>query len=294
MSGTTPAPLTPLETLTRTPRLNDGVAPLPDALQALYGVFDMPAAHHRPAVIGNFVSSLDGVVALNTPGVITGGGEISGFNQHDRMVMGILRAIADVVVVGAGTLRAAPKHLWLAEFIYPPMAAEYRALRAQLGLHPAPLTVIVSGSGDLDLSMLVFNTPEAEALIVTTETGMARLSQRPLPPPTRALAVTDGARVTAAAALAAAISLRPSDVILTEGGPSLMSDFLAESKLDELFLTLAPQVAGRSSANPRPGFADGYLFAPGDPRWGALLDVRRGGSHLFLRYGFDERGSAGG
>ena len=57
----------------------------------------MPRHAARPHVIGNFVTSLDGVVSLGIPGK-AGGGEISGFNPHDRMVMGLLRAAADAVV----------------------------------------------------------------------------------------------------------------------------------------------------------------------------------------------------
>ena len=60
-------------------------------------------------------------MSLNVPGQ-SGGGPISGFNQQDRMVMGLLRAVADAVIVGAGTLRSAPQHLWTAEYIYPPLA----------------------------------------------------------------------------------------------------------------------------------------------------------------------------
>ncbi|HEX9035433.1 MAG TPA: dihydrofolate reductase family protein [Ktedonobacterales bacterium] len=281
------AALTPLQTL-YTDQRGTAVA-LPGALNALYGRFTLPLrAEGRPSVIGNFVSSLDGVVALNTPGTITGGGEISGFNRHDRMVMGILRAISGAIVVGAGTLRAAPKHLWLAEFIYPPLAPAYAKLRASLGLRESPLTVIVSARGDLDLTLPVFNTPAAPALIVTTASGALRLGVRALPPSTTLMTVASERRVTAASVLEAIKNQRLCDVILNEGGPSLMSDFLAEGLLDELFLTLAPQIAGRSAANPRPGFVDGYLFAPDHPVWGTLLDLRRGGSHLFLRYGFAE------
>ena len=65
-----------------------------------------------------------------------------------------------------------------------------------------------------------------------------------------------------------------------------MGDFLAERVLDELFLTLAPQIAGRDGSVERPGLVSGKSFAPDDPRWGTLVSVRRGGSHLFLRYSF--------
>ena len=65
-----------------------------------------------------------------------------------------------------------------------------------------------------------------------------------------------------------------------------MTHFFAEGLLDELFLTLAPQVAGRDDSSERPGFVDGKHFAPEHPVWGTLIDLRRSKSHLFLRYAF--------
>ena len=63
----------------------------------------MPLPRTRPHVFSNFVTTLDGVVSLNTKGHASGG-DISGFNAQDRMVMGLCRAIADVVIIGTGTL----------------------------------------------------------------------------------------------------------------------------------------------------------------------------------------------
>ncbi|HLG51580.1 MAG TPA: hypothetical protein VKY56_08085, partial [Chloroflexota bacterium] len=64
--------------------------PMPPALAALYGELCFPHHAPRPYVIANFVTTLDGVVSLGLPGQ-SGGGEISGNNPHDRLVMGILR-----------------------------------------------------------------------------------------------------------------------------------------------------------------------------------------------------------
>ena len=64
-------------------------------------------------MVANFVSTMDGVVSLGVPGH-TGGAEISGANREDRMVMGLLRAVSDVVMVGASTFRAVPRHIWTA------------------------------------------------------------------------------------------------------------------------------------------------------------------------------------
>ncbi len=73
--------------------------PLPPELATLYGHLSLPARADKPYIIGNFVTTLDGVVALNVPGHY-GSGDISGFNQQDHMVMGLLRATADAIIVG--------------------------------------------------------------------------------------------------------------------------------------------------------------------------------------------------
>ncbi len=72
--------------------------PLPAELRRFYGPLRFPPRQNRPYVISNFVSTLDGVVSLNVPGQ-SGGGPISGEFQQDRMVMGLLRAVAEAVVV---------------------------------------------------------------------------------------------------------------------------------------------------------------------------------------------------
>jgi riboflavin biosynthesis pyrimidine reductase len=77
---------------------------------------------------------------------------------------------------------------------------------------------------------------------------------------------------------------QPMGLVLLEAGPRLTADFLAARIVDELFLTLSPQIAGRDDTSHRPGLAAGHIFAPADPLWGTLVDVRRAGSHLFLRY----------
>ena len=79
---------------------------------------------------------------------------------------------------------------------------------------------------------------------------------------------------------------------MTEGGPRLMGDFLAEKQLDELFLTLAPQIAGLDDATERPGLVAGKTFAPHQTLWGTLRGIKQGGSHLFLRYSFESATAA--
>jgi riboflavin biosynthesis pyrimidine reductase len=97
--------------------------------------------------------------------------------------------------------------------------------------------------------------------------------------------------LTAREILNAIVRINPScEIILIEGGPHLMGEFFAERFLDELFLTLSPQVAGRESSIERLGIVAEKIFAPDHPLWGKLISVKRGGSHLFLRYGFETAG----
>ena len=288
-------PLAPFATLFD--RAPGTAAPLPDALAALYGRFALPTGVGRAWVISNFVASLDGVVAYNDP-VSPGRGEISisASNPHDRAVMGLLRALADVVIIGAGTLRAVPRHLWTAAYIYPPLAEAYAALRLALGKPVAPLTVIVSGSGAVDTTLPVFQQAEAATLLVTAPEGAGRLAGRALGPQARIQVVAPhaageiAARATLDAALAAlAARAAPGGVsapplLLIEGGPRLLARFLAEGLLDEQFLTLAPQFVGRDDQFHRPGLIEGQRLAPDHPRWARLMSVRQADDFLFLRY----------
>jgi riboflavin biosynthesis pyrimidine reductase len=260
--------------------------PLPPALSTLYGHLSFPSHAGRPHVIGNFVTTLDGVVALKESGKV-GGGDISGFNVHDRMVMGLLRAVADVVIVGAGTLRSVPQHRWTARYIYPPLADAYWQLQSSLGKSAPPLNVIVTASGEVSMDLPVFQSGEVPVLIVTTPQGSRHISRQVVPSAVRVVTVQGDGKLSAQAILEAVSRMRQSEVILVEGGPQLMGDFFAERCLDELFLTLAPQIAGRDENAERPGLVSGKHFAPEHPLWGTLIGVKCGGSHLFLRYAFE-------
>jgi riboflavin biosynthesis pyrimidine reductase len=75
-------------------------------------------------------------------------------------------------------------------------------------------------------------------------------------------------------------------LVLCEGGPRLLGSLLAARAVDELFLTLAPQVAGRADDGARPGLVSGHAFEPETAPWARLVGVKHHGEHLYLRYGF--------
>jgi riboflavin biosynthesis pyrimidine reductase len=75
---------------------------------------------------------------------------------------------------------------------------------------------------------------------------------------------------------------------LCEGGPHLFGQLLQAHLIDELFLTLAPQVIGRDETARRLSLVEGVSFgARGEGRWASLASVRRAGDDLFLRYRFE-------
>jgi riboflavin biosynthesis pyrimidine reductase len=262
--------------------------PLPSALKTLYGSLRFPEPSDRPYVIGNFVTTLDGVVSLNAPGH-SAGGDISGFNRHDRIVMGLLRAVADAVIVGAATHRSVPDHLWTADYIYPELAGGYDELRSNMGKSKPPLNVIVTADGHIDADARVFQSGEVPVLILTTTQGADRIRQQKLPPAVQITAVQNHGQIMARSITEQVARVIPGDFMLMEGGPRLMGTFFKEKWLDELFLTLAPQVAGRDDSIMRPGLVAGHTFAPEQPLWGTLAGAKMAGSHLFLRYGFESK-----
>ena len=270
-------------------RETSGPSVLPEELRIAYGgdLWFPPSGRQRPYVIGNFVSTVDGVVSYEIAGK-SGGGDISGFDESDRFIMGLLRASADAVMVGAGTLhQTVPEHLFVAGRVYPGARDLYARYRSEaLKKTAPPLQVVVSGSGRVDLTRAVFRTPGIRTLIVTTEAGRDLLAASGA----GSLVSTEVRSLTGPVIAAASVLelLRAEfgvSLLLHEGGPTLFGRFLAEGCVDELFLTMAPQVAGRNTQPLRPGFVAAVEFLPETAPWLDLVSVKQRGNHLYLRYG---------
>jgi riboflavin biosynthesis pyrimidine reductase len=248
---------------------------IPKGLERLYGG---SLGFEAPSLYANFVSSLDGVVAIE--GEKNSSQMISGRSEADRFVMGLLRACADVVLIGAGTLRAAPGSLWTPEYIYPDAAAEFAELRRHLGRSNEPRLVLLTARGEMDPHHPAL---EAGALVLTTSSGATKLGNR-LPGSSSVVALGDGRAIDPVDVIS---TLRGEghEVVLSEGGPTLIAGLLHAGLLKELFLTLSPILAGRSAARGRPGLVHGIDLLPSRSLSGDLLSVRQHGSHLFLRHG---------
>ncbi|HTL60414.1 MAG TPA: dihydrofolate reductase family protein [Nitrospira sp.] len=257
-------------------------------LQALYDgdlVFPDPT-RTRPFIIGNFVQSLDGVVSFKIQGH-SGGGDISGRNEEDTFIMGLLRSCADAVLIGEETYRVAPGHFWTADFIHPKRKQEYQALRRRLAKRsPYPLTVIVSGKGSVDLDGALFRHSDVKTVVLTTKKGREHLEQKHGAALPADVQVLPGETVLHAGDMAGLLyesyGVR---LLVHEGGPTLFAGFLRDDLIDELFLTIAPQIVGGGASGERPNFSGHLSFGPEKAMWTTLLSVKSANTgHLFLRY----------
>jgi riboflavin biosynthesis pyrimidine reductase len=242
----------------------------------------------RPLVIANFVSTLDGVASYKIEGK-SGGSTISGSNPADKFIMGLLRASADAVMVGAGTLHdVSAESLWTPEYAYPDAKSFYAEYRVKALQKPEyPLLVIISGSGQLELDRAVFRTPAMRTVVITSSAGRDELRRRGTASPgsveVHALDSSSGS-IAPQAILQLLHSQLGVKKLLHEGGPTLFGQFLAANLVDELFLTLSPQIAGRQGDGPRPSVVQGVEFAPdAAPRF-QTLSVKERGAFLYLRY----------
>lgn len=278
--------LFPLETLFA--RESGQALPLKDELARLLGTVRLPLYAKPAHVVGNFVTTLDGVVALNVPGHMSGG-DISGFERSDQALMGLLRATADAVIIGAGTMRVERGSLLTPAAAAPWLEADYQELRTRLGKPKLPWNVLVTARGHLDLTLPAFQAGAVPLLVITTKRALPGLQAQVQGSMTRILAVQEEGTIAARTILEAVEQICGGSLWLVEGGPRLLDAFVAEQCLHELFLTLAPQIAGRIASLERPGLVAGTLFAPDQACWGELVAVRRSGSHLFLRYALRTR-----
>jgi len=263
---------------------------LPPTLAMLYGGgLHIPAQKERPYVVANFVESIDGVVSYNAPGQV-GGGMISGDNKQDQMVMGLLRAYADAVIFGSSSLREDAGHVRIPSFIAPQFAEDYDAMRQLLRKREQyPISVIMTASGHVDLNEPTFHTPGLRVVIATTQHGYDVLKAQNVPLGTDVRVIEtqgDEHSIPPESVLQLLASDYNVKVALYEGGPTLLASFFAAQRVDELFLTFAPQIVGHSSDTQRLSLIEGHAFSPQDAPWATLLSVKRANNHLLLRYNF--------
>lgn len=219
MSGT--------EAATKLTLLRDGGDVDAAGLQELYGY---PAEPTRPWLRSNFIASLDGgATAEGTSGALGGPG--------DRALFALMRELADVIVVGAGTVR-------MENYGGASLSASARAARQRRGQSELPPVAIVTASGRLDRDMKVFTHSEVTPLVLTC-TDVAGDTAARLGPAAEVIDCSgaESGRVDPRVLLDR-LAERGLLRVLTEGGPELHSSFIEAGVLDELCLTIAPMVVG--------------------------------------------------
>jgi riboflavin biosynthesis pyrimidine reductase len=191
--------------------------------------------------------------------------------------MGLLRAFADVVLIGSGTLLASPKGRWRPAGVYPAGKEAFAELRQRLGKPEHPAVAVVTTGASLDVTHPVL----ADATVLTTVRGAAKL-EGVVP---NVVAVTDGDWVDLRAALELLRGWGHA-LVLAEAGPTTFSELVSLQLVDELFLTVSPVLAGRIASGRRLGLVDGVELLASVRVGLRLLSLRRAQDHLFLRYSF--------
>ncbi|MFD3326512.1 pyrimidine reductase family protein [Streptomyces sp. NPDC058701] len=201
-----------------------------DELAEAYAYPSLGAGEHW--LRANMVSTLDGAAQHDGRSQ-----PISG--ETDMRIFGTLRALADVVVVGAETVRQ--------EGYRPARARDaFAARREAAGQGPAPAIAVVTASLDLDFTLPLFTSPLVPTLVVTGAAAPADRVAEAVEAGAEVVVAGDGTGVDPARAVRelAGRGLRRQ---LTEGGPRLLGQFVAADALDELCLTISPMLTAGSA-----------------------------------------------
>jgi riboflavin biosynthesis pyrimidine reductase len=175
----------------------------------------------------NMVASADGAATLNGRS-----GGLAG--AADRLVFGLLRAMADVILVGAGTVRAEA---------YRPARISERWSSLREGRPPSPPIAVVTRSLDFGpAGTLLTQAPEdGRTIVITTQSAPADRRAAVARDAELIIAGVDQVDLRAAVGALTAAGHRR---ILTEGGPHLLGRIAEAGLLDDLCLTISPLLAG--------------------------------------------------
>jgi riboflavin biosynthesis pyrimidine reductase len=147
--------------------------------------------------------------------------------------------------------------------------------------------VIVSGRGNIDLTRAIFHAPGINVLVITTERGKEKLALQGsdrLASTTVRLLQASNENIESSPMLELLNREHHVKLLLHEGGPTLFGRFVSAGHVDDLFLTLSPQIAGRQAQPRRPALIERVAFTPATAPWLSLLSVKQVGSHLYLHY----------
>jgi len=262
----------------------------------IYGPLGFPPPPPgRPWVFSNFVQSIDGIASLG--GEHSSGGHISQ-SAEDRWVMDLLRAHADGLMMGVGTLveerrRGRPGNRGV---VFRIRDEQLRDLRQQLG-RAREGNIFVTGSGSLNVSdYKVFDGDHVDAVIATTEQGAEKLLRSAVPPHVRIVCAGQSNSVDLSELLRILREELGMKYLLFEGGPRLNGAMARAGLIDERFLTVSPVEFGQAippgdeqptpspDALLRPTTFGGPGFTLESAVWWDWISCRKAGHHQFNRY----------
>jgi riboflavin-specific deaminase-like protein len=217
------------------------------------------ARAERPFVFVNMIATADGRAARDGRSATIGG-------EDDLELLLELRAIADAVLIGTGTLRAEGYDRLVKR-------AERRERRVAAGLAADPLAVILSRRFDVPWDAGLFQAPEQPVLVYS---GADAGDPPDVPAPVEVVRL----EVPGLTEMLADLRARGVRALLSEGGPTMHGALWAAGVVDELFLTVAPLLTGDDD---EPNIVEGGRLPAATEL--ELLAVDRAGSELFLRYG---------
>ncbi|MEV0645923.1 pyrimidine reductase family protein [Phytomonospora sp. NPDC050363] len=207
-------------------RLWPADAPIELSDEELIAHYEQPD-RNLPHLRVNFVTSADGAVTVE--------GESAGLSSGaDKRVFKILRMLCDVLVVGAGTVRAEG---------YEDLRLDEKrvAWRRDHDLAEQPVMAVVSAALDLDPASPLFTRAPVRPLVFTSANAP---SERRGALSEVAEIVDCGESTVDFATMRRELSERGLNQMLCEGGPHILGELTAADSLDELCLTLAPLLAG--------------------------------------------------
>jgi riboflavin biosynthesis pyrimidine reductase len=262
---------------------------LPASFRTIYGGdWRMPPAPaERPYSFTNFVASHDGRISFNMPGN-EGGGDISRHAIHDTWLMGLIRARADAILVGATTLRISPQHRWTPGGVFKEDGEAFAALRKAENRPIYPVLVLASLSGDVPAESRAISLLEQQVVIATTSAGAERAQKQLGERANVAYHISPGKELDLPQLFRELRTTYNAQTLLSEAGPRIYSLLLRDQLIDEAFLTISPIIVGNPLAptEPRPGLVEGVAFTPDKPPQLKIVSLRRYGDYLFERVQF--------
>jgi len=268
--------------------------PLPPHIRGRYGPFGFPEPRdpHRPYISSNFVMGLDGRASFRELKGRAGGREISRSGE-DRWLMDFLRAHHDGQLIGATTLREEQGPDARGED-YGIDDEQLRVYREEtLGLDKQKI-IVLTGSGNVDATLRVFDSPRVEPWIFTTTEGEKSLrSQLKMLGREGSINIISAGAGAGVDLVTAAQLLRQEHgirTLLCEGGPTLYCDLLRRQLIDEEFRTISLQVLGETTKPgiDRPTTYGNVSYTPETAPWSRLISIHYAlPYHVFFRLRYE-------